>query len=1029
MGAQQSQLVNEDDDRSSKIDQSQFSQDEDDHSDRDDLHDINGIDASERDQPVFSSQLPTSARRDRELGKMNSTKSRKRRSTRRSSDADQSLPPASSQDFDPPFIKHEPNGTQEEEDDEDTIMQVKGDPGALDEEPVAVLEDEEFGAEILEKAKRERRKRREMKKARRAEKLRLSQQKADSNAMDETDLHDASQVNGVSSEMHTTNGFVAVNHQVPASPEAVETSKPSKRRKRQAAASPVAEEAIQYDENGQVNNLALPTSSANDSVVPVSSPLKRKGRSLSDKKQHKKQKQQMDDVEEEDEGATQMSVPFADAAQDIYSQRYNEAQSSPSEARRQRRSQSRADSVEAEQSEDDIARHIKPDPARESDEEEVVPQTMDIDEDNDEDNEDGLPANSHDAERNTAEDAVDNENHLGSDDLGVAEPMEVDHDSSDDGLNGNAVPTPSSKDKTSGSANGQASRQSGSKPSTGRKRHAKRPFNETEQGEENNRQAIEELPAASPAVTAAKRRRGRGDAAGEEDDNAAAGPSSAANGKVETNGGTRAPFLKAPRKVQDPRKGDEITGPFSEFELRNIDKALKHWQEDHDLTDYDRNELIHQNPQNAAAKAAYCATMWDAIQAVVPQRKPSAVDATTTSTLGAPGPLNNMKNLFSSTKSTGKHRKIGGLINRFPEDVRDRIRNYVVCGDKLKTAAWDPAEENRLKDIIAASLEQIRSTIADPESDLNRGKKEEDLIDWQGVSEGMHRERSRLQCMIKWKKLKAAMDAEHNADVNPDESMAEIINNAREEAMQISGRDLSKIAKRIHDTGAISYGRIPWAKVHAEGVGAKYSRPTLIVAWCRMRTLVPGWEHATPLDIASTLRSKFREEGDLQLPTDINLEEEYKELEKKVVAMLNKNNKSKANKKTPKKKSASANHQQGRKSAYLAIKSDDEQEDREDDNEDRDDVNEGRDDDAAAASESSDVDMGVGPSSAKIPSDREIEESDLDEAPPTSTKAKGKGEAKAKPARRHSTKKTPKGKGKRKGVEPEHGGGRAEQRH
>ncbi|KAK8083815.1 hypothetical protein PG996_002596 [Apiospora saccharicola] len=1001
MGAQQSQMVNEDDDR--YLDQSQFSQDEDDQSVRGDNHE-NGIpNSSQHDKPVFSSQLPTSARRDRDLGKMNSTKSRKRR-TQRSSDADQGLPAASSQDFDPPFVKHEQNGTQDDDDDEDTIMQIKGDPGALDEEPAEVLEDEEFGAEILEKAKRERRERREMKKARKAEKLRLSQHKADPNGMDETDSHDASQLNGVSPEVQRTNGFVAVNHhQAPADEEAVAASKPSKRRKRQAAVDPVAEEAIGYDENGEVSNLALLPSSANDSLLPVSSPLKRKGRSSSDRKSHKKQKQQMDDVEEDDVDATHMSVPFADAAQDIYSQRYNEAQSSPSEARLQRRSQSRADSVEAEQSDDDLAQHVKPEHVPESDDEEIVPQTMDIDEDNDEENEveeeeEELPANDHETEQEAVA-ANNDEDHLGSDDLGVAEPMDVDHESSDAGVDGNAEPTPASKDQASGSASRQKLRQYGSRASTGRKRHAKAPFNATETAEENNRQAFDQLPTASPAVTAAQRRRARGKAPDNEIDNEAAGPSSTAKGN--TNGViARTPFMKAPRKVHDPAKGQETTGPFSEFELRNIDRALKQWQEDHDLTDHARNELIHQNPQQAAAKQAYVGEMWDAIQAVVPQRKRQKIISQCRrryhnfDARGAWTTEQHEELVELYQKHGPKYRKIADIINRFSEDVRDRVRNYVVCGDALKSQAWDLAEENKLRDIIQSSLEQIRAVRGDPDSEENRGKKEEDLIDWQGVSEGMNRSRSRLQCMNKWKKLKAAMDSEDNGDMNHDESMAQTINNAREEAMHISGHDLARIAKRVKDTGATSDGRIPWAKVHAQGVGTKYSRPTLMVAWCRLRTLVPEWEQATPVDIASTLRAKYREDGDLELPTDIDLDDEYGELEHKISVMLSKNQ----DKKTPKKNASkkSVNHQERRKSAYLAINSDDYEEPGDDD--------------------ASDVDMGVGPSSAKIPADREIEESDLDEAP-VSTKAKGKGKAKQKVKQvRRRSEKAPKGKGKGKAL-------------
>ncbi|KAK7923457.1 hypothetical protein PG985_007528 [Apiospora marii] len=993
MGAQQSQMVNEDDD---KFDPSQFSQDEDDHSVRADNRENGLFDSSQHDKPVFSSQLPTSARRDRDLANMNSTKSRKRR-TRRSSDADQGLPPASSQDFDPPFVKHEQNGMQDE-DDEDTVMQIKGDPGDLDEEPAEVLEDEEFGAEILEKAKRERRERREMKKARKAEKLRLSQHRADPDAMDETESHDASQLNGVSPEVQRTNGFVAVNHQAPASEEAVETTKPSKRRKRQAAAEPVAEEAIGYDENGEVSNLALLPSSANDSVVPVSSPLKRKGRSSSEKKSHKKRKQEVEEVEEDDEGAAQLSVPFADAAQDIYSQRYNEAHSSPSEARLQRRSQSRADSAEAEQSEDDIAQHIKPEHVPESDEEETVPQTMDVDEDDDEENEveeeqedEELPTSNHDTEQDAPETVAANndvEDHLGSDDLGVAEPMDVDHESSDAAVDGNAEPTPASKDQASGSASRQKLRQYGSRASTGRKRHAKAPFNATETAEENNRQAFDELPAASPAVTAAQRRRARGNAARNEDDNEAAGPSSTVKGK--TDGGlSRAPHMKAPRKVHDPVKGQETTGPFSDFELRNIDRALKQWQEDHDLTDHARNELIHQNPQHAAAKLAYVGEMWDAIQAVVPQRKRQKIISQCRrryhnfDARGAWTTEQHEELVELYQKHGPKYRKIADIINRFAEDVRDRVRNYVVCGDALKSAAWDVAEENKLREIIQRSLEQIRAVRGAPGSEENQGK-EEDLIDWQGVSEGMNRSRSRLQCMNKWKKLKAAMDSEDNGDVDPNESMAQTINNAREEAMQISGHDLSRILKRVKDTGATSDGRIPWAKVHAEGVGTKYSRPTLMVAWCR-------------LHIASTLRAKYREDGDLELPTDIDLDDEYGELEHKISLMLNKNHNKTPKKNASKKKSAS--YQERRKSAYLANNSDDYEEPGDDD-----------------APEASDVDMGVGPSSAKIPADREIEESDLGEAP-VSTKTKGKGKAKQKVKQvRRRSEKAPKGKGKGKAL-------------
>ncbi|KAK8021613.1 hypothetical protein PG990_006751 [Apiospora arundinis] len=1028
MGAQQSQMVNEDDEhsRSSKRDSSPFSHAADgDYSDRDD-NNHDDIDSSQREKPVFSSQIPASARRDRELGKMNSSKSKKRRS-RRSSDPSQELPPHSSQDFEPPFVKHESNMIQEDEDeDQDTVAQIKGDPGA-DDEPGPVIEDEEFGAEILEKAKRERRERKELKKARRAEKMRLSQLKGDPEAMDETDSHDTSQVNGVSPEAHRTNGFVAVNHQVPASPEVVEASKPSKRRKRLPVAKPVAaEDPIQSSENGELSRLALLASSANDTVVPTSSPLKRKGRDSSNKKQRKKQKQQAEDVEEEDEGTAGMSVPFADAAQDIYAERYNEAQSSPSAARLQRRSQSRAESPEPEQSDTEMAQPMQHDQVSQSAEDEIVPQTMDLDEDNDVD----LPVDNHYAERDASE-ASNNEieNHLGSDDLGVAEPMEVDHEASDSAINGNAAPTPASNGRASGSSPGLAMRQYGSKAGTGRKRHVKAPFNEAEQGEEDNRQAFEQLPAASPSATAAKKRRKK--------DNADAGRSSAAKGKGSKKGGGS----KAPRKVQDPPKGEENTGPFTEEELSNIDKALKHWQEDHDLTDHARNELIHMNPQSPKAKASYSMELWDAVQAVVPGRKRQKIISQCRrkyhnfSARGAWTPEQHQELVQLFNQYGNKYAEIGKEMNRYAEDVRDRIRNYVVCGDAQNKATWSPEEQLNLSQIIKKSLEVIRASETFQAPD-NR-KKEEELIDWQAVSESMGRTRSRLQCQMKWKKIKASIDDEEEfGDVSRKEPIDQIIQRAREEAVKIPAQDLSKIAKRIKDTKATKHNRIPWSRVHAGGVATKYSRPVLIVAWCRMRLLVPEWEMLTPGDIAVALRAKYQEDGDLQLPTNINMEQEYMGLEHMIGIIRGNYDRRKDRRKAMSaalvlndgttKNDGNSDGEEGQEPTYYDTSEDEAQQASDAD------MGAAHDTPEAEAQQVSDADMGVAPSStAKIPNDREIEESDLEEAAPappassskakgSSRKAKGKGKEKeptvssTAASRRRSTK-TPKGKGKGKG--------------
>ncbi|OTA86903.1 hypothetical protein M434DRAFT_40409, partial [Hypoxylon sp. CO27-5] len=92
---------------------------------------------------------------------------------------------------------------------------------------------------------------------------------------------------------------------------------------------------------------------------------------------------------------------------------------------------------------------------------------------------------------------------------------------------------------------------------------------------------------------------------------------------------------------------------------------------------------------------------------------------------------------------------IGKLINRHPEDVRDRVRNYVVCGDNRRVQPWTFEEEDKLRSIITEAFEAIRAQRQKTGDESQ--EPEEDLIDWQMVSERMDRTRSRLQCIQKWK--------------------------------------------------------------------------------------------------------------------------------------------------------------------------------------------------------------------------------------------------------------------------------------
>jgi hypothetical protein len=94
---------------------------------------------------------------------------------------------------------------------------------------------------------------------------------------------------------------------------------------------------------------------------------------------------------------------------------------------------------------------------------------------------------------------------------------------------------------------------------------------------------------------------------------------------------------------------------------------------------------------------------------------------------------------------------IARFINRHPEDVRDRWRNYLICGDNLRKDRWDEEEEYRLKDVVRDCIDDI---LIQYENSISYATAE-DMVDWNKVSKKLDHTRSRLQCSNKWKKIKS----------------------------------------------------------------------------------------------------------------------------------------------------------------------------------------------------------------------------------------------------------------------------------
>lgn len=100
-----------------------------------------------------------------------------------------------------------------------------------------------------------------------------------------------------------------------------------------------------------------------------------------------------------------------------------------------------------------------------------------------------------------------------------------------------------------------------------------------------------------------------------------------------------------------------------------------------------------------------------------------------------------LKKLALTCKTNWK--KVGEMMNRMPEDCRDRWRNYVKCGDNRASNKWSEEEEHTLREIVMEMLA----------NNTGSAKGKPVLINWTLVSERMNGARSRIQCRYKWNKL------------------------------------------------------------------------------------------------------------------------------------------------------------------------------------------------------------------------------------------------------------------------------------
>lgn len=199
-----------------------------------------------------------------------------------------------------------------------------------------------------------------------------------------------------------------------------------------------------------------------------------------------------------------------------------------------------------------------------------------------------------------------------------------------------------------------------------------------------------------------------------------------------------APKVAAAKRPNWTGDGSESGGAFTPEEIEKLEEYIEGYCQTHV---WDREMLCQRVWSNERKKDHF----WDSMAGVLPHRTRASVykhvrrayHVYETRAKWTPDQDKRLGDLVGEIGPCWKD--IGQVLNRMPEDCRDRWRNYVKCGNNRASHKWTASEENRLYEIVRDML----SAQGEVGGSIN----------WTAVSERMNGTRSRIQCRYKWKKL------------------------------------------------------------------------------------------------------------------------------------------------------------------------------------------------------------------------------------------------------------------------------------
>jgi hypothetical protein len=300
-------------------------------------------------------------------------------------------------------------------------------------------------------------------------------------------------------------------------------------------------------------------------------------------------------------------------------------------------------------------------------------------------------------------------------------------------------------------------------------------------------------------------------------------------------------------------------GRVSKDDMELISDAVEAYRELHDLTEFEINELIHKDANSQGA-------LWEHLCAEVPDMPRRSVQNTCRRKFHNlnRGPFTQEDDeelKFLHQKYPGKWKQIGEEMNRFPEDARDRWRNYLVCGDNMRKDVWDKEEEEKLKRVVLEYVDYRRKMDRHDNDPRTALANDNALIDWPTISKNMNHTRSRLQCANKWRKIKAReeSDVADPAAVAPISRSTDTwrLEDAQKFVSGMNAADKLNLLYALRDSRAGTENSIPWRRITVEELNTKGKRMAWKLCFRLLKEKIPNHDEMKLQEIVELLIDAF----------------------------------------------------------------------------------------------------------------------------------------------------------------------------